>query len=181
METVLAVLFSVFVFVAIIAFRKWHKYEKDQKLRKLISWSATGDYDPVLGQYSYVRELLFTLLNAQYDDAIDKKHRITEEERRDVIEIIEEYQKNIMRSYFKGRNIVIKSKYVVTGEDYFMFALYAFLSDHQSTYTLTDTEVVFHKMHYITYMYCKRNDILRDLIPAWNERVLKKTLDDTIT
>ena len=123
METVLAMLFSIFVFVAIVAFGKWHKYEQEKQLRELISWSAIGDYCPVIGMYSYVRELLITVLDAQYNDAIDQKYRITEEERKYVIEIIEEFQQDIMRSYFKGQRIVIKSKYAVRNKEYFLFAL----------------------------------------------------------
>lgn len=207
MKTVLAMLLSVFVFVAVIAFEKWYKYAQEQKLRDLVSWSAIGDYSPSLGRHSYVSELLITVLNAQYNDAIDKKHRITEEaEKQYVNEIIEEYQKDIMRSYFKGYLKMIRSKYVVQGKDYFMLSMYAFLSEHQcdykfleydmhkdrishksygstfgagfeATYALTDFAIVLHKMHYITYMYCRGNDILRGFVPEWNEKNLKQILD----
>jgi hypothetical protein len=177
METVLSLLFGVFVFVAIIAFGKWHKYEKEQRLRELISWSAIGDYCPAFNRYSYVVGPLIAVLNAQHNDAIDKKYRITEEEKQYAKKIIEEYQIDIMRSYFEGNRIVIKSKYAVPEKTYFMFALYVFLCDHQSEYSIRDSAAVFHKMHYITYMYCKSSNILRDHVPNWNERNLKEILD----
>ena len=206
MESVLAMLSTLFVLLAIIAFVKWHEYTQEKKLRDLVSWSAIGDYSPSLGRNSYVRELLFAVLNAQYNEDIDEKYRITEEEKQYVIEIIEDYQRDIMRSYFKGQNIVIKSKYVISGKDYFMLMLYTFLSEHQcdydflghdmhkervsyksygssitagfdATYALTDFSVVFHKMYYIAYMYCRRSDSLRKYIPEWNENNIKEILD----
>lgn len=169
---------SIFILVALVAFSKWRDLSQERKLRELVSWSAIGDYSPVLGRHSYVRELLIAVLNAQFDDAIDKKYRITEAaEKQYVIKIIEDYQKDIMRSYFKGQLTIIKSKYVVDSKDYFMLMLYAFLSDHQCDYDSTDLAVVFHKLHYITYKYCKRNEILRSFVPEWNEKNLKEILD----
>ena len=169
---------SIFILASLVAFSKWRDLSKERKLRELVSWSAIGDYCPVLGRHSYVRALLIAVLNAQFDDAIDKKYRITEEaEKQHVIKIIEDYQKDIMRSYFKGHITIIKSKYAIDGEVYFMFMLYAFLSDHQNDYDLTDFDIVFHKMHYITYKYCRRNEILRPFVPAWNEKNLKEILD----
>lgn len=206
MESVLAMMLTAFIFVAIIAFAKWHKLSQERKLRDLVSWSAIGDYCPALNRHSYVRELLIAILNAQYNTAINQKHRITEDEKKCVIEIIEEYQKDIMRSYFKGQLKIIESKYAISGENYFMLALYSFLSEHQcdyeflghdmhkerleykrygdwggpcydATYSLTDFAIVFHKMHYITYMYCKNSEILKDKVPSWNENNLKEILD----
>lgn len=199
-------LLAVFILVACVAFAKWCKLSKEQKLKELVAWSAIGDYCPALNRYSYESGPFLTVWNAQFGDAIDKKHRITEIEKKYVIEVIEAYQRDIARSYFKGHLKLITSKYVVRAEDYFMLALYGFLSEHQcdyeflghnmrkdrisykqygesfssgwdATYTLTDFAVVFHKMHYITYMYCKRNDILRNFIPEWNEKNLKEILD----
>lgn len=200
---ILALLFSIFVLLAIVAFSKWRELSKERKLRELVSWSAIGDYCPTLGRYSYVHELLFAVWNAQYIDSVDKKYRITEAEKEYVIEVIEAYQKDIARSYFKGHLKLIKSKYEVRGEGYFMLALYGFLSEHQcdyeflghdmhkeqisykrygesfsagsdATYALTDFAVVLHKMHYITYMYCRSNEILKPFVPEWNEKNLKE-------
>ena len=207
MEQFLAMLLSIFVFVAIVAFSKWRELSQERRLRELVSWSAIGDYCPSLGRTSYIRDLIIAVLNAQCHEAIDKTHRITEEsEKQYVNEIVEAYQKDIMRSYFKGQLKFIRSKYVVHGEDYFMLMLYAFLSDHQcdydflghdmhqerlsykrygdwggplydATYSLTEFAIVFHKMHYITYMYCRGNEALKEFVPEWNEENLKKVLD----
>lgn len=198
MEVTLAMLFSIFVFVAIISFTKWHEYSQEKKLRDLVAWSAaSGDGIPLWAEVS----------NSQNKFKLPKEYCLAgDNEWAYVQEIIEEYKKDLMLSYFKGHLKVIKSKYVVSGEAYFMLMLYAFLSDHQcdykflgydmhkerisyksygdsfsagfeATYALTDFAVVFHKMHYITYMYCRGNDILRNFVPEWNEKNLKEILD----
>lgn len=199
---ILSMLFSVFVFVAIIAFEKWHKYSQEQQLRDLIAWSVSAD------NHSRCNLSLSEYIgNAQIKLSLPQECRISGSVEMDYMkEILTEYQKDLSQSYFKGRLRLIKSKYVVRGETYFMFALYAFLSDHQcdyqflghdmhqetvsykrygdwggplfdATYSLTDFAVVYHKMHYITYMYCRGNDILRDFVPEWNEKNLKEILD----
>lgn len=184
MEDIFYIIFNVLLLFAIIAFSKWYKYEKNQKLRELISWAAIGNYCPALGRYSYVNELIFYVLNAQHNNGIDQKYKITtDDEKTFVREILEYYQIEIMRSYFKKESIVIKSKYCVSNSDYFMFTLYVFLSDHQwdSNFTCKKTkefENVLHKMHYITYMYCKNSQILMHYVPSWNEKVLKEILDE---
>jgi hypothetical protein len=180
---------------------------QERKLRDLVSWSAIGDFCPALGRYSYVSELYLAVLNAQYNDSIDKTYRILEEsEKQYANEIIEAYQKDIMRSYFKGHLKLPKSKYVINTEDYFMLALYSFLSEHQcdyeflghnmheerisyksygndigsgfdATYSLSAFATVFHKIHFISYMYCKQHDNLRVFVPDWNEKHLKEILD----
>lgn len=199
-------LLAIFIVVACVAFSKWRELSKERKLRELVSWSAIGDYCPALNRNSYVSEPFLTVWNAQYSKSIDKKHRITEVEKQYAIEVIEAYQKEIARSYFKGHLKLITSKYVVRGEDYFMLALYGFLSEHQceyeflghymhkdrtsynqygeslssgwdATYALTEFSVVFHKMHYITYMYCRNSETLRCFVPEWNEKNLKEILD----
>jgi len=200
--------FAAYVFVSIAAFIKWREYSQEKKLRELVSWSALGDYSPALGRYSYLSELLYAVLNAQYDDAIDKKYRITEEfEKQYVREIIEEYQKDIMRSYFKGHLKLIKSKYVVNGEDYFLITMRDFLESHQcdekflchdmheeiveykrygdwggpcydATYALTDFAIVFNKLYYITYLYCKHSKIANPRGNRFsNEMFIKEILD----
>lgn len=187
---ILIYILCIVILVAIIALSKWRELSKERTLRKLVSWSAIGDYCPSLGRHSYVRDLILAVQNAQYKDTIDKKYRFTEDEKHWATDIIEEYQTDIMRSYFKGQLKLIKSKYVVDGKDYFMLMLYIFLSEHQcddkfighemysyATHDLTDFALVFHKMHFITYMYCRDNEILKGLVPEWNEKNLKEILD----
>lgn len=181
MESVLAMLFIVFVVVAIIAFKKWHEASQERNLRDLVEWSTSSD--------NHIRcnlSLSAYVYNAQIKLFLPQEYRIAgDEERKTANELLEEYRKDLMQAYFAGKLNIPKSKYVVQGQDYFMFALYAFLSDHQCDYEFlghnmrkaTDFAVVFHKMHYITYMYCRKNETLKDLVPEWNEKNLKEILE----
>lgn len=198
MEELLAPIIFILVFVFIFLFSKLREFYRDKSLRELVAWSVTGGGGiPLWSKVS----------NAQIKHKLSKEYCIAGDEEWDYAkEIIDEYRKDLTQSYFKGHLKVIKSKYVVQGEEYFMFARYAFLSDHQcdykflghdmhidtvsfnrygnwggplydATYSLTDFAVVFHKMHYITYMYCRGSEILKPFVPAWNEENLKEILD----
>lgn len=198
MEVLLVPIIFILVFVFIFLFLKLKEFYRDRSLRDLVAWSVTGgDGIPLWREISNAQIKL--KLSKEYCIAGDNEWAIAKE-------IIDEYKKDLMQSYFKGNAYVIKSKYAIRGETYFMFALYAFLSDHQcdykfleqdmhkerleykrygdwggplydATYALTDFAVVFHKMHYITYMYCRGNDILKGFVPEWSEKNLKGILD----
>lgn len=179
-------------------FSKLIELHRVKSLRDLVAWTVTGGAGiPLWAEIS----------NAQNKIKLPKEHRIAgDDDWSYVREIIDEYKKDLMLSYFRGHLIVIKGKYAISGENYFMASLYAFLSDHQcdyeflghdmhkerisyksygesfsagfdATYALTEFAVVFHKMHYITYMYCKGNEILKAFVPEWNEKNLKEILD----
>ena len=181
MEAAIAMLLIIFIFVAIIAFGKWHELTQDRKLRELVAWSVSTD------NHNRCNLPLYAFIgNAQIKLSLPQKYRISGDVERDYTnEIITEYQKDLIQSYLKGHLKLIRSKYEVRGEDYFMFALYAFLSNRQGDYEFlghnmrkaTDLTVVFHKMHYITYMYCRENKILKSLVPERNEKNLKEILD----
>ncbi len=173
-----------------------------KSLKKLVAWSVTED--------NHIRcnlPLSSYIVKAQNKLSIPCEYRISgKTETWYMEEILAMYQKDLSQAYFKDQLVVIKSKYVITGEFYFMYLLYVFLSDHQydyeflghdmhkeqleythhgdwggplfnATYSLTDFALVFHKMHYITYMYCLSNEVLKDFVPEWNEENLKEILD----
>ena len=181
MESVLAMLFVVFAFAAIIAFKKWYESSQERSLRHLVDWSTSSD--------NHVRcnlSLSDYIYKAQIRLSLSQEYRIAGDEERKILnKILGEYQKDLMQAYFAGRLVLPKSKYVIQGEDYFMFTLYAFLSGHQSDYEFlghnmrkaTDFSVVLHKMHYITYMYCCGSEIFKNYVPEWNEEMLKEILD----
>ena len=206
LEYILSCLLFVFILVAITAFEKWHEHSKAQKLRDLVSWSVIKSKPNELLVHAHDLPLWAYLKNAQLK-YLSQEYRISgDDEWQSVNEILEEYQKDLTQSYFRGHLKLIKSKYEVQAKDYFMLMLHVFLFEHQcddkflgydmhqeriacksygstfsagsdSTYTLSDFAIVFHKMHYITYMYCRGNDILKDLVPEWNEKNLIKILD----
>lgn len=202
MESVLAMLLSVFVFITIIALGKWNEFAKAKKLLNLVSWSVVKAKPYELLANSHDLPLWAYLNNAQIKHIAQEYHISGDNEWQFVNEILEEYQKDLTQSYFKGQLKILKSKYEVRGVDYFMLMLYTFLSDHQcdydflghdmrkervsyksygsgydATYALTDFAVVLHKMHYISYMYCRRNETLRKFAPEWEEKNLREILD----
>ena len=177
---------------------KLRELYKTKSLRDLVAWSVNGGNGiPLWAEIS----------KAQIKLKASKEYCVSgDDEWAYAKEIIEEYKKDLMRSYFKGSLVVIKSKYVISGECYFMASLYAFLSEHQCDYEFlshdmhkerleykrygdwggplydakyeqTDFAIVLHKMHYITYMYCKGDERLNGFVPAWNEENLKEILD----
>lgn len=194
---ILAMLFGIFVLLAIVAFGKWRKLSKERELRSLVVWSIIPDHP--LGNISgHDLPLWSYISNAQIEFKLPQEYRISgDDEWAYAKEILDEYQKDLTQSYFKGHLKLIRSKYEVRGEDYFMCSLYAFLSEHQcdfdflghnmhgdrfntgstTTYTQTDFAIVLHKMHYITYMYCRGSEILKHLAPEWNKKKLQEILD----
>lgn len=197
MEGFIAYIFCVFIFVAIVAFSKWRELSRERKLRELVAWSIIPDH-PFGNISGHDLPLWSYISNAQIEFKLPQEYRISGDDEWDYAkEIIEEFLRNLTHSYFKGKLTLIKSKYEVRGEDYFMCSLYAFLSEHQcdyeflghnmhsdllntsspTTYAQTDFATALHKMHYITYMYCRRSEILKYLVPEWNEKNLQEILD----
>lgn len=200
-------LLTVLTITLIFVISELRKYYQEKKLRELVSWSVIGDYCPTLGRYSYNSELLFVIVNAQYEYGIKKKYCIAEKTEEEYMrEIIEEFQREMARSYFKGEHKTVKSKYVIWGKHYFMYSLQSFLSKHQcddkflgydmreerisceeyscdgykSTYTLTDFAVVYHKMYYISHVFCKNCKPLIEsnlALPFDNEKNIAKILN----
>ena len=204
---ILILIFSTFVFVAIIAFSKWHEYSQEKRLRDLVSWCVVKEKPGELLTHAHDLPLWAYVSNAQIKIKIPNEHCVVgDEEWSFAKDILEEYKNDLTQSYFKGYLRMIKSKYVIQHEAYFMLTLYIFLSDHQcdskllghdmhkerleytrysdwggpcydAIYSLTTFAIVFHKMHYIAYMYCRGNEMLRDFVPEWNEKNLKEILD----
>lgn len=199
MVSFLSVLLSICLFVAVIAVGKWRELSRQQELKDLVAWSVvSGDGIPLWAEVS----------NAQIKLGIQKDYCIFgDDEWEFVKEILQEYRKNLTQSYFNGSLLIIKSKYAIHGEHYFMFSLYEFLSKHQcdyqflghdmhkeiisyksygesfsagsdATYTLTDFAVVFHKMSYITYLFCKNSKIANPNGDAFcNEKSISNILE----
>lgn len=197
----------IFICILIIGYliSQTLKYHKEKKLYNLVAWSVTGKYDPRLYINSYTSELVSCIKDTQYIHEIDNKYRIEESNEIEIVyEIIEEYQKYISREYFKGNLGLINSKTTIKPEDYFMATLHDLLSAHhcdytfiehdmfgekleferysdgsgyKATYTLTDFSIVYHKLYYITHIYCKNSLALQDKVSSWSEKIIKEALD----
>lgn len=157
-----------------------------ETLRALVAWCITensNEYRCNLHLHEYIS-------NAQYDGKILEDYRITDEAEWNITkEIIIYYQKDMTQMYFTNRLSLPKSKYEIPGEHYFMYSLQSYLGEHQcdyafcghdmhketisrknygswggqlfdATYALSDFSLVFHKLYYISYMFCKHSQIL---------------------
>ena len=203
MEELLAPIIFILVFVFIFLFLKLREFYRDRSLRYLVGWSVSTD--------NHIRcniSLSAYILNAQIKLSLPQEHRISGSVETDYMkEILAEYQRDLSQSYFKGHLKVIKSKYAVSGEHYFMYTLQRFLEGHQcdyeflghdmrkkrleykrygdwggplydSTYSLTDFAIVYHKLYYIAYLFCKNSKITNPNGDTYqDDEFLKEILD----
>lgn len=134
--------------------------------------------------YSQKKESNCFFPNADKLFLIQEKYNIQGEEERNIAkEILKEYQKDLVQSYFLGQGCTTDRNLTkITEQEYFLLTLANFLNKHEcekefnghqmyitksykdrgcwgtflfnATYELTDYAVVYHKMYYITQIYC---------------------------
>ncbi len=161
---------------------KLHELYKERQLKKLVSWIFVNSPLSASGHDFPLEDYIF---NAQYKFEIKKEFCISKELELDFVkEILEEFKKDMFQSYFADNLKTVKSKYVISGEHYFMSSLQRFLQKHQcdhhflnydmhketiaykeygswggklfdATYALTDFAITYHKMLYIAHTFCK--------------------------
>lgn len=149
--------------------------------RELVAWCVTKNNNV----YRCNLRLRDYIHNAQNDLQIPKEYKIQGEEWDFVDQILKKYQEDLKEDYFCGRALMLKkSKYVIHGLDYFMFSVANYLDDHQcdykflsydmhketisynhygnwggplydAEYLLTDFALIYHKLYYITLVYCQ--------------------------
>lgn len=204
MEAVLVMIIFILVMAIIISLHKVKELSLQEKLRDLVAWSVSQD-DHIrcnIPLFSYVANAQINLdIPKEYrisgDEGWGFVKEILAEYQTDLIQSF--FSRCLTPKVLSG-------KYVPRGQDYFMLMLYIFLSEHQcdrkfadhdmrgeqleykqhghwggplydSKYTLSDFAIVYHKMHYITYMYCRGNDAINGFVPEWCEEGLKQILD----
>lgn len=195
---------GVLVVAMIFTIDRTVKYYKQKKLFKLVAWSVIGDYDPVLGRYSYINDLIFSIRRVQSGDSISAQYKIVEDEDFKLVrEIVEEYQDYITKLYFRDKLNLFKSKYAVSETDYFMAMFHDFLSEnsakseflghdmyseridfksyegdgYRAKYAMSDFGILFYKLYYITHMYCKESPVFQNIVAGWAEKNIKDVLD----
>lgn len=188
MESLSSAFILLFVCASIWAFTTWRKLKNMENLKEWVAWSIY-ESDGIRWNIP----LWAHLKNAQLHSNVSEPYRIAgDEEWQSAKDIIARYQKELAQSYFDGRLWALRSIYGITGKDYFIYMLYVYLCENEnygqaSVFHLTNNNelgnrnIVFHKMQYITYMYCKGNLALQKSVPAWNESRLKEILDKEIT
>ena len=122
-----------------------------------------------------------------------------------VVLILKEYQRFITQKYFNNYLTPPKFK-KISGEQYFMYKLCLMLDDHEcdshylghdmyakrisyteygtwgqvnydATYSLSNFGLVYHKLHYITYMFCMNDAVLNESGDFSGAEFIKKIID----
>lgn len=207
-EEVFSKLFFVLTIAVVLMAFKLRELYREKKMKKLISWIAINN-SPVTSLYGHDAPLWTYISDAQYHLKIKKEYCILEEQDWKLAkEILEKFQLYAVQLYLRGELKIIKSKYEIWGEHYFMFLLQSYLMKHQcddkffgydmhkerisykeygrwggalfdATYALTDFAVVYHKMYYITNIYCKncKSIIESNMALFIDEKNTEKILD----
>lgn len=196
-----------FIFIVSIFFlsRDNKKYNRQNRLKEFVKWCIIEDSQK---DSHYKTNLPDLVSEIQNELNISSEYRLSTTDDWDIVKkILKEFQNVIIQSYFSDTLPIpkIKSSYKIENDTCFFYLLQRYLSDHRhdklflgcnmlvttdnsnkaapldlskSNYELTDFSLIFNKLYYITYMYCKKNSILNPRGKYWNdeteiERVIK--------
>ena len=192
----LAGLSSILILAIIGMADQLRKFYRDKKIKKWVSWVVVYDapYSPSASGHDM--PIWMYIHNAQIKLNIQEEYRISsDEEWQFVKEIVQELQNNLMQSYFKGHLGVIKSKYEIRGEHYFMYKLGEFLEKHERDheflgydmrnycdpdYSLTDFSIAYFKLYYVVYLFCKKCKPLNESGMRYSNKMLLEWIEEKI-
>lgn len=185
---VISAILMVLILVAVIAFSKWKELIKEKKLRQLIAWSVTTNYQHI-GSVRPGLDLIDYINEVAYNHILPKHYCISEGDERELAkDILKEYQRVLTQEYFNGELSLTEAKYTDEGKHFFFAHLFNFLQKHkcddkfigkemhskllshkrygksftsgsESTYSLSTLGIVFYKLYYISYLFCKDSSI----------------------
>lgn len=171
----LTVFLSIVIFFMIL---KLIDYSKAADKYNAVKWIVT-DSDVPLFIKRTAKEL-----------NIPENYRInTNEEEKLFKEILSQYKEYILQCYFHNNLPLPNKKHIPDGQTYYMYSLCCFLHEHQcdsvfcgynmhtktleyknfgswgkplydAKYSTSDFAVVFHKVYYLSYLYCKNDNFL---------------------
>lgn len=196
-------LFTLSILALIYCIYQIVQYRKNTNFRELVAWCVTKDNS----LYRCNLRLRDYIHNAQNRLRIPDEYRIQSDEWNIVNEILCQYQSDLKEDYFCGKAYIIKSKYVIPGETYFMFSLSNYLDDHQcdreflsydmhketlsykscgswgsplydAKYRISDFSNIYHKLFYISLLYCQEDEIINPKhVEYWKCSNVKNILD----
>lgn len=185
-DTVHPILYLLLTALVIALLKNLRKNSKERSLRDLVFWCVSEDskiYRCGLSLRDYIK-------NAQIKEELPQKYRLSGDTEWNFAEdILREFQHDMTQKYVQGCIEEINSKYVIPGDHYFMFSLDRFLEKHQcdskfyghemhketvsykhygdwgaqlfdATYSLTEFSVVYHKMYYLSHIFCKNSKVI---------------------
>lgn len=203
MDKLLTLLIVLGVGLIVFLIDRTCKYTKEHSVYKLVSQVMEYHNHNRIPQYN-------AILKAQHDLQIPKEYHVSIEDHFILEEIIAEFKKSLSEAYFKGQVGYIRSKYVIEEDAYFMYKLCGFLADHRcdrevgnhnmrkavlsykshgswgsdlydASYKLSDFGLIYHKVYYISYLFCKNSKIFN---PKGNsfpyENSIKEVIDQEV-
>lgn len=181
--------------------KKVHELSKQKRLNELVAWCVTTNSN----EYRNNLSLLDYIKNAQNKYCTTSELKIATDEWDSVKLLIESFQNDTTQDYFCKHLKNPPPK--IDGESYFMCLLQEYLDKHQcdhyfldnkmhketlsrkdygswggqlydATYSVTDFALVFHKLYYISYMFCKNSTKIN---PNMEYFTCEKSIEDVIT
>lgn len=182
--------------------KKYIEYSRQNKLKELISWCVTEDSNI----HRCNLNLEDYIWNAQIKLNLPQQFLIDVDtvDYEDIKIILKKFQQDTAKKYFNDSNSfsLPKSKYKLNSETYFYYLLHSYLDTCDShsfigyeilgaqlsrkeydgdgwdaTYQLTDFGIVFYKLLYISYKFCKNNNILDSSCSYFfNEKALQDVI-----
>ena len=196
-----------FIFIVSIFFlsRDNKKYNRQNKLKEFVKWCIIEDKPKVntykTSLYNSINEIQNEL------NILSEYRLSTNNDWDTVKKILKEFQRIIILSYFSDTlpTPKIKSNSEIENDTCFFYLLQRYLAEHryessflgykmqevikktdkpdtitdlsESEYELTDFSLIFNKLYYITYLYCKNNPILNPKGKYWNDEAeIEKTI-----
>lgn len=177
-----ALLFGLFWFVYFFV-DSYRKKSSSVLLKKLVSWTLSEN-DNAFRCNLRIRDYIH---NTQIKYVPEKDLRIKTDEEWEIVKtILESFKRELSEDFFCDSLVLPKSKYAISGESFFHYSLCSFLRNHQCDYNLAGYEmhdkqleykrygswggplfdakyllsefgVVYHKLLYISYKYCKNS------------------------
>lgn len=169
------------VIISLYLISKYRKATLKNRITDLVAWTVSED------SYTHRDGLPLRWYVERAQTNIADEYRIADEAEWEMIgDIFGTFKKDLNEQMFADRLIIPKTKYLISGEDYFMLSLVSYLKNHQcdgmfighnmheknisykdygswggrlyeATYVLTKFAVVFNKLYYIAYCYCKNS------------------------
>lgn len=177
------------ILTVIYCIHKLYQYKQQSQLRYLVSWSVTTHFNSVPSIRPGL-DLIDYIYRAQRNLKIPTDYCFTKQSELDVVYLLlAEYQRSIAQKFFNYNLNPPRFKKRLSGEQYFMYMLCMMLKQHQcdnvylshdmhekrisyteygswggpnydATYTLSDFALTYHKLYYVTYLFCKNDQIL---------------------
>lgn len=183
-----------------------YSYKQHSQLYYLVGWSVTTNYSSAPSIRPGL-DLIDYIYRAQRNLGIHADYCFSSQSELDTVALLlKEYQRSLSQKYFNGHLLPPKYKKPISGEQYFMYMLCNMLKHHQcdshymnhdmhakrlsyvegglwgiqnydATYSLSDFALTYHKLYYVTYLFCQNDSVLNQTCDFTDSDSIKKIID----